>query len=223
MSAISLKINRATKTLRELTYDKMRQAIFAAHFKPGDRLVERTLCEELGVSRTVVREVLRQLEAEGLVETIPHQGPIVARLDGDKAQQIYEVRGLLEAMAVRACAQAVSPQAIDELEATSRQMEAAFSKNDADEVLRATTRYYEIIFKSGNKLFAWDVVQSLNARINQLRAMTIASPNRNRTSMLEMRRITAAIKQGDAEAAEAASWDHVNTAARIAKDLLADA
>ena len=99
-----LKIDRNTKTLRELALEKMRDAILGRHFQPGDRLVERALCEQLGVSRTVVREVLRHLETEGLVETLPHQGPIVARLEPEQAAQIYELRAALEALAARACA-----------------------------------------------------------------------------------------------------------------------
>src|SRR3954470_1766498 len=92
----SLKIDRSAKTLRELSLEKMRAAILAGHFKPGERLVERSLCEQLDVSRSIVREVLRHLEAEGLVESIAHQGPVVATLSVDQAAQVYEIRALLE-------------------------------------------------------------------------------------------------------------------------------
>src|ERR1700758_4152438 len=100
----SLKVERHKATLRELALAKMRTAILDAHFRPGERLVERSLCEELGVSRTVVREVLRHLETEGLVDTIPNQGPIVAMLDAETAAEIYEIRALLEGDAAMACA-----------------------------------------------------------------------------------------------------------------------
>jgi len=72
------RIEAVPQTLRDIVQAKMRDAIMAGHFAPGERLVERPLCEQLGVSRTVVRETIRYLEAEGLVETIPHKGPIVA-------------------------------------------------------------------------------------------------------------------------------------------------
>ncbi|WP_163535827.1 GntR family transcriptional regulator, partial [Klebsiella pneumoniae] len=66
---LPMRVDRSAKTLRELTLEKMREAIVSLRFRPGDRLVERDLCEQLGVSRTVVREVLRHLEAEGIVQT----------------------------------------------------------------------------------------------------------------------------------------------------------
>src|SRR5579864_4950577 len=97
-----LKVDRNAKTLRELTLEKLREAIVQGYFRPGARLVERTLCDELGVSRTVVREVLRHLETEGLVEIVARQGPIVARLDPEQVQEIYEIRALLESEAARA-------------------------------------------------------------------------------------------------------------------------
>lgn len=92
-------------TLRDMALEKMRAAIIAGHFQSGDRLVERPLCDQLGVSRSVVRETIRYLEAEGLVEILPNKGPIVAKLDWENAQQIYEIRMLLETSAAQKCAE----------------------------------------------------------------------------------------------------------------------
>ena len=99
-----LKIENPPQTLRELVLEKMRGAILSGRFKSGERLVERTLCDQLGVSRSVVREVIRYLEAEGLVESMPNKGPMVARMDWDQARQIYDIRLLLEQSAAAACA-----------------------------------------------------------------------------------------------------------------------
>ena len=98
----ALRIDRSAKTLRELAVERLRDAILDGQFRPGDRLVERVLCERLGVSRTVVREALRHLETEGLVDVVPQQGPAVARLDAGQATQIYEIRAMLEALAAAA-------------------------------------------------------------------------------------------------------------------------
>ncbi|MGH1538898.1 MAG: GntR family transcriptional regulator [Arenicella sp.] len=218
--ANGLKIDRATKTLRELAYDNVRQAIFDAHFPPGTRLIERSLCQDLDVSRTVVREVLRQLDAEGLVETIPHVGPIVATMDWDKAKQIYEVRGTLEAMAIRSCAKLASKDDIALLETKFNTISAAFDMDSPNSILNATTEFYNTLFLIGEKPFAWTVVQSLNARISQLRAMTITTPERHLSSITEMKEIITAISSGDIDAAETASWKHVNAAAAVAEQLL---
>ena len=99
-----LRIHQAPATLRALAVDRLRGAIIAGRFQGGDRLVERTLCDQLGVSRSVVREVIRTLEAEGLVETLARSGPVVARLDWRQAAQIYDIRRLLEAEAAAGCA-----------------------------------------------------------------------------------------------------------------------
>ncbi len=123
---ISIKVDRSIKTLRELTLDKVRIAILNQYFKPGQRLIERSLCEELGVSRTVVREVLRHLETEGLVQSVPKQGPIVAVIDADTTRQIYELRSLLEGHAAAGCAAKCAPQDIATMKSALGSIEGAF-------------------------------------------------------------------------------------------------
>jgi GntR family transcriptional regulator, trigonelline degradation regulator len=213
----SLRIERTAKTLRELALEKMREAIMRFSFRPGDRLIERDLCERLGVSRSVVRECLRHLEAEGLVETIPHQGPIVARFDPEKVEQIYEIRGMLEAMAASACAREASDAEIDELGQVIDVIQIAFREQDPPAILDATTTFYDQLFLAAGKRVAWEIVRSLNARINHLRAMTISSPERDRDAIAEMHRIHDAIRARDPEAAHAAALEHIEIVARIAR------
>lgn len=220
MSHDELRVDRNTKTLRELTLEKMRDAILDFRLRPGERLVERTLCERLGVSRTVVREVLRHLETEGLVESIPHQGPAVARPDPTKAAQIYEIRALLEAEAARACALRATPADIKRLGAAIDRIEQAFARHSPREVIKMTTEFYEVLFACAGKSVAWDVVQSLNARINHLRAMTISTPGRDKVAIQEMRRILDAIGRRDADDAHAASLEHVRVVAELARQAL---
>ncbi|WAC28410.1 MULTISPECIES: GntR family transcriptional regulator [unclassified Ancylobacter] len=215
-----MKVERSVTTLRSLTLEKMRDAILDFRFKPGERLVERTLCERLGVSRSVVREVLRHLEAEGLVETIPHQGPAVTRPDPKQAAQIYEIRGLLESEAARACALTASEADIAALGAVIDEIDTAFQTGSPREVLRRTTEFYEKLFVAAGKEVAWDVVRSLNARINHLRSMTIAAEGRHADAIAEMRALHAALLRRDGEAAYAASRAHVATVARLANAIL---
>jgi DNA-binding GntR family transcriptional regulator len=218
----SLKVERRTTTLRELALEKMRSAILDARFQPGDRLVERTLCAELGVSRTVVREVLRHLETEGLVDTVPNQGPIVAVLDLETATEIYEIRGLLEGEAASACAQHADAHTLDDLQALIDSIERAFQDQDHRAVRSLTSAFYERMFTAGHKTVAWEIVQSLTARINRLRALTIASSDRGTQAVLEMRELLAALRAGDALAAHDAAVRHIGRVAEIARKLLAD-
>ncbi|MCK0198159.1 GntR family transcriptional regulator [Ancylobacter sp. 6x-1] len=215
-----MKVERSVTTLRALTLEKMRDAILDFRFKPGERLVERTLCERLGVSRSVVREVLRHLEAEGLVETIPQHGPAVARPNAAQAAQIYEIRALLEGEAAHACAGRATVQDLAELDAAIDRIDAAFRSLGARMVLKATTDFYEGLFRVAGKPVAWEVVRSLNARINHLRGMTIATPDRHAAAIGEMRDLVGAIRAGDADAARAQARRHVDVVARLAGDVL---
>lgn len=216
----ALRIETPPATLREIALDRMRRAIIGGLFEPGERLVERTLCDQLGVSRSVIREVIRHLEAEGLVEMLAKQGPIVATLNWDDARQIYEIRAALESTAVADCARVAGPEikaglrkAIGELERTSRQ-------NSPVAVLDATTEFYKIVFEAGGNNIAWEIVSRLNSRISRLRVMTLSTSNRMTSGPSQIREIFVAIDTNDPHAAAAACRDHVRAAAAIAKTIL---
>jgi DNA-binding GntR family transcriptional regulator len=219
-SGSAMKVDRSAKTLRELALEKMREAIMGMHFRPGERLVERTLCDQLGVSRSIVREVLRHLEAEGLVENVAHRGPAVACPTPQQAAEIYEIRAVLEALAARACAQTGSEEAIESLEEALHRIEQAYAKKQPARVLAATNEFYSALYEGGGKSIAGTIVSTLNARINFLRAMTIATTDRSANGPKEMRRIVDAIRSRNGEAAYQACLAHVETAASIALAIL---
>ncbi len=209
------------KTLRELTLEHMREAILDGQIKPGERLVERRLCEQLEVSRSVVREVLRHLETEGIVESIPGQGPVVATLSSSQAAQIYEIRSLLEGHAAFLCAQNASDEDISHLMNLNMRIQEAFENGDLREVMARTSTFYEAMFRSSGSDIAWDVVQSLNARINLLRFITINAPGRKAEAAAEMKALVTALQERKPEAARKASEDHMARVAEIARLRLA--
>lgn len=216
-----LRVDRG-KTLRELTLEKLHGAIFDGHIQPGERLTERRLCEQLEVSRSVVREVLRHLETEGLVESIPGRGPVVASLTPGQAAQIYEIRALLEGRAARICALRASDQDIANLAGLNQRIQAAFRIGDLHEVMARTAAFYEAMFVYSGMTIAWDVVQSLNARINRLRFITISSPGRMAEAAAEMEKILTALRDRDPDAAERASQDHMQRVTAIAARRLSE-
>ena len=215
-----LKIDKAPQTLRDIVQDRMRTAIIEGHFAPGERLIERPLCEQLGVSRTVVRETIRFLEAEGLVDIIPNRGPIVAKLDWHQAKQIYDIRRQLEGSAVAACAQNHIADFAQNLTLALRGMEAKLGDTTWGDLLHATTHFYEIIFAQADHAVAWEIVQRLNGRISRLRALTLATKDRERPGIHHMTAIHDAILSRDAQAARQAVHAHIDDASATAHRFL---
>lgn len=219
----ALRIDTPPATLREIALDRMRRAIIGGLFEPGERLVERTLCEQLGVSRSVIREVIRHLEAEGLVEMLAKQGPIVAKLDWDDARQIYEIRAALESTAVADCARVAGADVKSRLRKAMGELERTSKQNSPVGVLDATTEFYEIVFEVGGNNISWEIVSRLNSRISRLRVMTLSTSNRMTSGPAQIRKIFSAIETNDPEAAANACRAHVSAAAAIAQTILGHA
>lgn len=216
----ALRIASPPTTLRAMALDRLRQAIISGMFTPGQRLVERTLCDQLGVSRSVIREVIRHLDAEGLVTT-EGQGPAVSRLAWDDARQIYEIRSALESAAVEACARMAGETAKTSLREAVEEIERCAQRGDWMAVLGATERFYETIFATGGHPIAGEIVRRLNGRIAQLRVLTLGSENRKVTGPRRLREICDAIVENRPEAAGEACRSHIREACAIAEGLLA--
>lgn len=215
-----LRIEHSPTTLRELAVDRLRNAIITGRFNGGDRLVERTLCDQLGVSRSVVREAIRYLEAEGLVESQNRSGPVVATLDWSRARQVYDIRRLLEADAAAACAERADAAVKARLRSALAALEAAFTAEAPHQLYAATTAFYEVIFGAADHTIAWEIVKRLNGRISRLRALTLATTNRRTSGPVHMARICAAICDNNPKAAAGAVREHLLDAAEIARHLL---
>ena len=216
------KIEQPPATLRDIVQDRMREAIIDGHFKPGDRLVERPLCDQLGVSRTVIRETIRYLEAEGLVEILPGRGPIVARMNWDDARQIYDIRRMLETAAARTCANRMTPDLGTRLQTALSNLKAGFKEQTPGALFRATAGFYAVIFDGAGHNVAWEIVQRLNGRISRLRMMTLSTQDRAQPGPVHMQAICDAILSGDADAAQAAVDRHLDDATAVAERLLGD-
>ena len=215
------KIELQPTTLRDMVLERLRDAIIGGTFKPGERLVERVLCEQLGVSRTVVRETLRYLDAEGLVELQPNRGPVVARLRWADARQIYDIRRMLETAAAQACAANMTPALEKNLRAALTEIQKAATHQATGDLFRATTRFYGIIFDGAGHNIAWEIVQRLNGRISRLRIMTLTSDQRKTPGPTHMQTICDAIARRDPEAARLAVEAHLSDAKAVAETLLA--
>jgi DNA-binding GntR family transcriptional regulator len=200
--------------------DRLREAICAGHFEPGQRLVERELCERMGVGRTSVREGLRQLEAEGLVVTIPHRGPFVRGIGVEEAAELYAARALIEGYAGRRMAELATPAEIATLAAAVTALEAAAATGDRGSLIAAKTAFYRILMKGCRNSFLEDMLQQLNNRITVLRFTSMTQPGRLERSLVEIRAIHQAIAARLPDEAEAACRQHIEAAAAVALAVL---
>lgn len=220
MSVMNLQIKRQAATLRLLVEDRLRAAIVAGHFKPGQRLVERELCEQIGVGRTSVREALRQLEAEGLVTTIPHRGPEVSSITCAEARQLYELRGLLEGFAGRGFAERGTEAEMAELFAAVELFAEAARGDDRARLVEAKTRFYATLMQGARNAFVTQALTQLQNRITLLRVTSMTQAGRLENSVAEIRAIAGAIRDRDGDRAEAACRAHIANAAKVAMAVL---
>jgi DNA-binding GntR family transcriptional regulator len=214
MEQSEFQIPRHAATLRTMVEDRLRMTILTGHFESGQRLVERELCELFGVGRTSVREALRQLEAEGLVTTIPHKGPTVSRVDYDDAEQIYAVRALLEGYAGEQFARHASAEEIMKLGRAVELFEAAAQVKSPKELLSAKDEFYSIMLDGCGNAFVKQMLNLLHNRVNLLRSTSMMQPGRLAKSVSEIREIFEAIRARDAAKAGAACRHHVEMASR---------
>ena len=191
-------------------------------YAPGAHLSDRALCEQFGVSRSIVREAVRLLEAEGLITVVPHRGPFVTFLSSAEAAQIYEVRAALEGLAGAGFAE----RATDAQRADLRKVHAALKRiggaTDKRALLETKRRFYDVLLAGcGNAYVARMLEQVLN-RNTQLRATSLSAPDRLPITIREIAAIVAAVDDRDPEAARRACIAHVEAAAATALKILAD-
>lgn len=218
-----LRVRRERPLLREQVRDTLRNAIVQGWYAPGSRLTERDLCEAMGVSRTSVREVLRQLETEKLVYLEPRVGPIVAILSPEDARQIYETREIVEGAIIRLFVERASLEQVYALRRHVTQFENAAPDRDMPSLLATMEAFYTTLIEGADNAVLTEIVSQLLARIGALRAKSLAQPGRLPASVAEMRAIVDAIELRDADAAAAIGTQHVRNAARAAQHQLAGA
>jgi len=212
-------LKRQAAPLRVQAVSALREDIIRGEFGPGMRLTEKSLEERLGVSRTVVREALRQLESEQLIRIMPHIGPVVAELTIDDARHLYEVRGALEAVAGRLAAENATPEQLARLNAAFKAIVDGKNAPVAELIELKNAFYDAVIDASGNPIIG-EMLANVQARISLLRGVTLSHPGRGSLMVEELTLVVDAINAGDADGAYAASLAHVRSAADIALDHL---
>lgn len=219
-------IPRAAAPLRRQVADELRQSIINGRLAPGARLVERELIAMMGVSRTVIREALRQLESEGLVAMIPNKGPVVRELTLAEAKDLYSIRAVLEGLAARLFVENADEAQFRKLQTALTVTAAAYKAADPEVLLGAKNRFYDVLFEGAGSETLSSMIATLHARIRRWRALGLAhpkrSPRRSQESIKGLRAVVMAIKARDVEQAEKIMRDEVTRAAAEVIRLLAN-
>jgi DNA-binding GntR family transcriptional regulator len=220
MDDLTLRVMKVAAPLRQQVVDGIRRGITVGRFPAGSRLIERDLCDAVGVSRTLIREALRQLESEGLVKVIPNKGPIVAEISAHEAAMLYQVLAELVGLACTLFVEHASPTQILRLKNARRELKRSYSSRDVNAVLATKTVFHEVLIEGAGNEILGVILGQLDARAMMLGASTLLQPGRMKSSQAEIERIFEAIMRGDGEDARKAAIAHVSRAAEVAVKLL---
>jgi len=205
---------RTAAPLRAQAAELLRNAILSFSLPEGERLVERELIERLGVSRTTVREALRELESEGLVEVIPQRGAVVATISASDAADLYAARVAIEELVVRRFIERADDETVQQLvDAVERYATVAVTASDVIDMLKGKDEIYAVLGRGAGSPALWQLLTGLQARVQVLRARSLSQPGRPAESAEELRGLAAAIVARDADQACLMCSKHVRAAA----------
>ena len=192
-------------------YQTLLGEIAGGQLLPGDRLRETELAARLGVSRTPVREAIRQLEADGLVSHVPRQGATVRRLDYAEVMELYEMRAVLEGTAARLAARAAADIELDELEAINAELARA---TDAGDAFRLNRMFHAALLDAARNRFLRHAMQSLQKTLMILGPTTLAESDRFEGALDEHAALLAALRDRDGARAEQLMRAHIEASGR---------
>ena len=191
-------------------YERLRSEIREGTLKPGTRLTETELAERLAISRTPVREAIRRLEAEGLVDHQPRTGAVVRSLDYPEIMELYEMRTVLEGTAARLAARAASPMELEELRSINADMGRVTTS--AAEMARLNRQFHLRLLDAARNRFLVKSMTSIENTMLILGPTSMGTEDRAEQAVTEHDAVLAAMDARDGEAAEAAMRAHMERA-----------
>ena len=196
--------------LRDVVFNTLRDAILTGKLVPGERLMENQLAEKLGVSRTPVREALRMLELENLVELVPRKGAQVLDMSEKDITNILEVRSALEGLATSLACKKMSKEDLQQLKSMEADFEKAVADNDVEHFVDIDEDFHDLIFAATENDKLINIFRNLRIQLYRYR---MAQAKNNETSMSTIvahhRSIIRAIENHDAEEGASIAQGHI--------------
>lgn len=200
------------KPLRELVLEAIREAIINGTLKPRERLMEIQLADELGVSRTPIREALRNLELEGFIVMVPRKGAFVADMTFKDIADIFEIRAALEGLAAALAAERITDEELEKMERHLVEKADAIARGDMERLVEVDTGFHESIYKASRNERLQGIINNLREQIQRFRATSLAYPGRMKQSLEEHRAIVEAIHARDSALARQVTQEHIENA-----------
>jgi DNA-binding GntR family transcriptional regulator len=213
-----LRIER--KTVTDLALEALREKILRGDYPEGEPLRQDALAADLGVSRIPVREALRQLEAEGLVAFSPHCGAVVSSLSLAEIEELFEMRGLLEAKLIRLAIPRLTREDLSRAEAVLDLYEAAFARRDVAEWGALNWRFHSTLLSAADRPLTLGVLNNLHNQSDRYMRMQLALTHGEDRAIGEHRAILAAARSRDIDGASAFLYEHVVSAGRALIEFL---
>ena len=202
-------IDHRSHSLHITVFNEIEKNILSGVYPAGQQLTELRLSKDLGVSRTPIREALRQLELEGLVKTVPNKGATVVGITDKDIKDIYTIRMSLEALAVRWAAENISEKTLKELTETVELQEFYVSKNDCEKVWQLDRSFHELLYEASASRPLQSVLTQFHNYLRKAREISIRSTGRASVAVAEHRGMVDAIAGKDPDKAEALAREHV--------------
>jgi len=200
------------RSLRGRVFEKLREDILSGVYREKEELREITIGEELGVSRTPVREALRQLELEGLVKIIPNKGAYVTGITPKDVKDIYKIRSMLEGLCARWATEHITEAQMTELEEIILLSEFHLKKQSgecAGQVSEFDGRFHKVLYEASNSRILEHMLSDFHKYVKMARRMSVGSKERAEKSIEEHKEILEAIKKKDADLAEEMANRHI--------------
>jgi Transcriptional regulators len=198
-------------SLRGKVFNRLREDILSGVYRESEELKENTIATELGVSRTPVREALRQLELEGLVTMIPNKGAYVTGITSKDMHDIYMIRSYLEGLCARwACEHITQPQ-IEALEEVLYLSDFHAKKNHNEQMVELDNKFHELIYDASGSKILRHVLSDFHHYVERIRKITLAMPSRASQASQEHAAILDAIKKRDGDLAEQLAYEHIKS------------
>ncbi len=205
-------------SLRGRVFSRVREDILSGKYKDSEELKENTIAAELGVSRTPVREALRQLELEGLVSIIPNKGAYVTGISEKDVHDIYVIRSYLEGLCARWACEHITEEQIEAMEETIYLSEFHARKGHNEQLVELDNRFHELIYEASNSKILNHVLSDFHHYVERVRKISLSSSGRAVESNEEHKLILEAIRNRDGAKAEALAHEHiVNTMQNISR------